>query len=308
MPPGPEMWSLAYYVPLLSNLARIALILILAYVCTLVVGRLLRGLRNYVIKMMLKAGGGTEYVIEKRVQTVSSVARKALFLVGWGIAWIMILREMNFDIGPLLAGAGVIGVAVGFGAQSIVKDVLGGLFLLMENQIRVNDVAVINGKGGLVEEINLRTTVLRADDGAVHIFPNGSIQSLSNLTREYSYYLFNLSVAYKGDSDHAIDVLKEIADQLMNEEPYHSAILAPLDVMGVDELGGFAVLIKARFKTLPGKQWLIGREMNRRIKKRFEEARIEMPFPTQIVHVVPEISLELRGELKELVREVIKEG
>jgi moderate conductance mechanosensitive channel len=280
----------------------------LAYVCTLGVGRLLRGLRNYVIKMMLKAGGGTEYEIEKRVQTVSSVARKALFLVVWGIAWIMILKEMKFDIGPLLAGAGVIGVAVGFGAQSIVKDVLGGLFLLMENQIRVNDVAVINGKGGLVEEINLRTTVLRGDDGAVHIFPNGSIQSLSNLTREYSYYLFNLSVAYKGDPDHAIDVLKEIADQLMSEEPYHSAILAPLDVMGVDELGGFAVLIKARFKTLPGKQWLIGREMNRRIKKRFEEARIEMPFPTQIVHVVPEISLELRGELKELVREVIKEG
>ena len=94
----------------------------------------------------------------------------------------------------------------------------------------------------------------------------------------------------------------------MSEEPYHSAILAPLDVMGVDELGGFAVLIKARFKTLPGKQWLIGREMNRRIKKRFEEARIEMPFPTQIVHVVPEISLELRGELKQVAREVMKEG
>jgi moderate conductance mechanosensitive channel len=170
------------------------------------------------------------------------------------------------------------------------------------------DVAVINGKGGLVEEMNLRTTVLRGDDGAVHIFPNGSIQSLSNLTREYSYYLFSLSVAYKDDSDHAIQVLKEIADQLMSEEPYHSAILAPLDVMGVDNLGDFAMLIKARFKTLPGKQWLIGREMNRRIKKRFEEARIEMPFPTQTVHVVPEISLELRGELKALVREVIKEG
>jgi small-conductance mechanosensitive channel len=306
MSAGREMWSLAYYVPLVFNLARIVLILVLAYICTRVAGRPLRGLRNYIVKMMLKAGGGTEYEIEKRVQTVSGVARKALFVLVWTLAGIMILREMNFDIGPLLAGAGIIGVAVGFGAQSVVKDVLGGLFLLIENQIRVNDVAVINGKGGLVEEINLRTTVLRAEDGAVHIFPNGSIQGLSNLTREYSYYVFNLSVAYQEDPDHVLEVLKEIADGLMGEEPYRPAILAPLDVMGVDQLGDFAVLIKARFKTQPGKQWLIGREMNRRIKKRFEEARIEMPFPTQTIHVVSGISAELRSELKQVVREVIK--
>jgi small conductance mechanosensitive channel len=307
MSPGREMLRLEYYLPLAFNLARIGLILVFAYICSRAVGKLLRGLRNYIVKMMLKAGGGTEYETEKRVQTVSGVARKGLFLLIWAIAGIMILKEMNFDIRPLLAGAGVIGVAIGFGAQSIVKDVLSGLFLLMENQIRVNDVAIINGKGGLVEEINLRTTVLRAEDGAVHIFPNGAIQSISNLTREYSYYLFNLSVAYKEDPDHAIAVLKEIADQLMQEEPYQSAILAPLDVMGVDQLGDFAVLIKARFKTLPGKQWLIGREMNRRIKKRFEEVEIEMPFPTQTVQLVPEISPELHDELKQLVREVMKE-
>jgi small-conductance mechanosensitive channel len=200
----------------------------------------------------------------------------------------MILKELNFEIWPLVTGAGVIGVAVGFGAQSVIKDILSGLFLLMENQIRVNDVAVINGKSGLVEEINLRTTVLRAEDGAVHIFPNGAIQGLSNLTREYSYYVFNLSVDYKENTDHAIELLKEIASQLQDEEPYHSAILAPLDVMGVDQLGDFAVLIKARFKTLPGQQWLIGREMNRRIKQRFEDAHIDMPFPTRTVHVISE--------------------
>jgi moderate conductance mechanosensitive channel len=249
-------------------------------------GRLSQGLRNYIVKMMLKAGSGNEYEIEKRVQTVSGVTRKALFLMVWTIALIMILKEMNFDIRPLLAGAGVIGVAVGFGAQSVIKDILGGLFLLMENQIRVNDVAVINGKSGLVEEINLRTTVLRGEDGAVHIFPNGAIQSLSNLTREYSYYVFNLSLDYKENTDHAIEVLREIANQLQSEDPYHSAILAPLEVMGVDQLGDFAVMIKARFKTLPGQQWLIGREMNRRIKQRFEEAQIEMPFPTRTVHIV----------------------
>jgi len=286
MPTGREMLSLDYYLPMAFNLARIAAILVFAYIFTRAISKLLRGLRGYIVRMMLKAGGGSEYEIEKRVQTVSGVARRSLFVLVWAIAWIMILKELNFDIRPLLAGAGVVGVAVGFGAQNIIKDLLGGIFLLMENQIRVNDVAVINGKGGLVEEINLRTTMLRAEDGSVHIFPNGGIQSLSNLTRDYSYYVFNLSVDYKEDPDHVIAVLKEIADQLQAEEPYHSAILAPLEVMGVDQLGDFAVQIKARFKTLPGQQWLIGREMNRRIKKRFEEAQIEMPFPTQSIQLM----------------------
>ena len=162
-----------------------------------------------------------------------------MFVLIWAVALLMVLKEMNFDVRPLLAGAGVAGVAVGFGAQSIIKDVLGGLFLMMENQIRINDVAVINGKGGLVEEINLRTTVLRAEDGAVHIFPNSSIQSLANLTREYSYYVFSISVAYKEDTGHVIDVLKELGAQLMADDPYHAAILEPLEIMGVDKLGDF---------------------------------------------------------------------
>lgn len=283
-----EMLRLEYYLPEVFNFARIALILIFAFICTRAMGRILRVLRSHIIKMMLKSGSGNEYEIEKRVQTVSGVSKKGLIVLIWTISFIMILKELNFEIWPLVTGAGVIGVAVGFGAQSIIKDILSGLFLLVENQIRINDVAVINGKSGLVEEINLRTTVIRAEDGAVHIFPNGSIQSISNLTREYSYYVFNLSVDYKENTDQVVGVLKQIADELQSEEAYHSAILAPLEVMGVDQLADFAVVIKARFKTMPGQQWLIGREMNRRIKLRFEEARIDMPFPTTTVHVVPE--------------------
>ncbi|HEV2688619.1 MAG TPA: mechanosensitive ion channel family protein [Bryobacteraceae bacterium] len=274
-----------FYAPALFNGVRIAFILLFACLCALGVGRLLRALRKYTVRMMLKAGGASEYEFEKRADTIASVARKALFILIWIIAGIMILRELNFDITPLLAGAGVIGVAIGFGAQNIIKDVLGGLFLLMENQIRVNDVAVINGKGGLVEEINLRTTVLRSDDGAVHIFPNGGIQTLSNLTREYSYYVFNVSISYREDPDRVIAVLKEIAAQLMEEETYKPVVLAPLDVLGIDQLGDNGVLIKARFKTLPGKQWLVGREMNGRIRKRFADAEIERSFPTQMVVV-----------------------
>jgi small conductance mechanosensitive channel len=308
MPPRSQLLSLDYYEPMLFNLIRIAFILLFAYICTRAVGRTLRALRTYTVKMMLKSGGGTEYELEKRAETVSGFARKALFVLIWATALLMVLKEMNFDVRPLLAGAGVAGVAVGFGAQNIVKDVLGGLFLMMENQIRVNDVAVINGKGGLVEEINLRTTVLRAEDGAVHIFPNGSIQSLSNLTREYSYYVFSIAVAYTEDSDHVVELIKQIGEQLMSEEPYQSAILAPLEILGVDTLGDdYTVIIKARFKTMPIKQWMVGREMNRRIKKRLEEADIQVPHPTQIIQLPPDVLAGLRSEQKQVVREVLKE-
>ncbi len=307
MPTRAQLLNLDYYVPMLFNAIRIGFILVFAYLCTLAVGRMLRALRTYTVKMMLRAGGGTDYELEKRAATIGGLTRKAMFVLIWAIAWLMVLKEMNFDVRPLLAGAGVAGVAIGFGAQNIVKDVLGGLFLMMENQIRLNDVAVINGKSGVVEEINLRTTVLRGEDGAAHIFPNGAIQSLSNLTREYSYYVFSISVAYKEDTDHVIEVLKDLAEKLMSEEPYQSAILAPLEILGVDQLGDFAVIVKARFKTMPVKQWLVGREMNRRIKKRFEEAQIEIPYPTQAVQLQPEVLAGLRSELKQVVREVLKE-
>jgi small-conductance mechanosensitive channel len=307
MPTRSELLNPDFYVPMLFNAVRIGLILVFAYVTTLIVSRALRGLRTYVVKMMLRAGGGNEYELEKRAETIGGLARNTSFILIWIIAVLMILKEMNFDVRPLLAGAGVAGVAIGFGAQNIIKDVLGGFFLMMENQIRINDVAVINGKGGMVEEINLRTTVLRGEDGAVHIFPNGSIQSLSNLTREYSYHVISVSVSYNDDPDHVIGVLQEIAQGLSEEEPYRSAILAPLEIFGVDQLAAYAVVIKGRIKTVPIKQWLVGREMNRRIKKRFEEAHIDMPFPTQTIQLAPQLSDGLRNELKAVVREVLEE-
>ncbi len=280
-----QMLNLNYYEPILSNARRIAAVLFFAYIAARAVPKALRGMRDYTVKMMLKSGG-TEYEIEKRAETISNLAGKALFILIWVMAGLMILKEMNFDVRPLLAGAGVAGVAIGFGAQNIIKDVLGGIFLMMENQIRVNDIVVINGKSGLVEEINLRTTVLRGEDGAVHIFPNGTIQGLTNLTREYSFYVFNLSVSYAEDTDRVVAVLAGIAGELSQEEPYRSAVLAPLEVLGVDKLADSGAVIKARFKTIPNQQWMVGREMNRRIIKRFEEAKIEMPSAAPAVKVV----------------------
>jgi small conductance mechanosensitive channel len=258
--------------------------------------------------MMLKAGGGTAFELEKRADTVGGVLRKSMVGLIWTVAVIMVLREMNFDIRPLLAGAGIVGVAVGFGAQTVIKDVLAGFFLLIENQMRVNDVVVIDGTGGLVQEINLRTTSLRSEDGAVHIFPNGSIQKLSNLTREFAYYVFSISVDYKDDIDRVVTVLTQIASEMMEEDPYKLAILAPLEVLGIDKLGDSAAILKARLKTLPMKQWMVGREMNKRIKARFMEAGIALPFPAQTVYLNTAYTPATRDELKQIIREVLSEG
>jgi len=307
MPQRGDLLTFDYYVPFLGIIARIGFIILFAYIATVAAGRLLKGLRGYTIRMRMKAGGETEEELEKRVETICSVVRNVMFVLVWIIAGIMILHELRFDIGPLLAGAGVIGVAIGFGAQNIVKDVLGGLFLLIENQIRVNDVAVINGKGGLVEELNLRTTVLRSDDGAVHIFANGSIQTISNLTREYSYSLFTVSVGYDVDTDQVGTILREITEQLSTEPPFQAAMLAPLEVMGVDQLGDNSVVIKARVKVLPGQQWMVGRELNRRIKQRFGEAHIGRGTPTQAIQVLSPAMPELREQVRQIVNETLAE-
>jgi len=305
-----KLLTYEYYEPFFGNGIRIAVIVVLAYLATALVGRLVRAVQKYSVRMMERAGGGPnfEFELEKRARTITRVVRGSLAVLIWALALIMVLKEMKFDIEPLLAGAGVVGVAVGFGAQNIIKDVLSGLFMLMENQLRISDVAVINGKSGLVEELNLRTTTLRAEDGAVHIFPNGSITSLSNLTRDFSYYVFTTSVGYREDTDHVVETLKGIGAELMAIEPYKSVILAPLEVFGVDQLGDAAVVIKSRFKTVAMQQWTVGREMNRRIKLKFQQADIEIPFPGQTIQLAPSMPEQLRGELKQIVREVLKES
>jgi small-conductance mechanosensitive channel len=304
-----KLLTFEYYEPFVANGIRIAVIMALAYLATALVNRLVRAVQKYSVRMMERAGGGPsfEFELEKRARTITGVVRGSLAVLIWSLALIMVLREMRFDIEPLLAGAGVVGVAVGFGAQNVIKDILSGLFMLMENQLRVNDVAVINGKGGLVEEINLRTTILRGEDGAVHIFPNGSITALSNLTREFSYYVFTTSVGYREDTDHVIDTLKSIGAELMAEEPYKSVILAPLEVMGVDQLGDAAVIVKSRFKTVAMQQWTVGREMNRRIKMKFQQVNIEIPFPSQTIQLAASLPDQLRKELKQIVRDVLSE-
>lgn len=307
MPTRQELFDVSFYRPVLFNGIRIVFIVIFAYIATVLAARIFHAIRTYVVRVMLKTQGGTEYEIQKRAETVADVVRKSIVAMIWVVALIMILKEMNFDVRPLLAGAGVVAVAIGLGAQSLIKDVLGGFFLLLEDQIRINDVAVINGTGGLVEAINLRTTILRAEDGAVHVFPNGSITKLANLTRDFSYAVFSIGVNYKENTDQVVFVLKEIGAALAAEEAFKDVILAPLEIYGIDQLGDSAVIIKGRFKTLPMKQWMVGRELNRRIKMKFDEVGIDMPFPTRSVHVDQDWTPQIKEQLKEVVREVLKE-
>jgi moderate conductance mechanosensitive channel len=173
-----------------------------------------------VLVVMRRHSSGSEIEMTKRADTLASIIRKALTTVLWFIATMTALRQLGFDLAPILAGAGVAGVALGFGAQSIVKDVISGFFMLVENQIRVNDVCVFNGTGGQVEEINLRTTVLRSLDGVVHIFPNGSITSISNMTHVFSFYVFDVGVAYKEDTDRVSQVLRDIGAGMQADEQF----------------------------------------------------------------------------------------
>jgi moderate conductance mechanosensitive channel len=298
--------------PLAAHALRIGLILVVAYVITRLVEGLIPRLRTHVVHRMTRSGSNFE--LEKRAATLGGVFRKTVAVVVWAIALVMILKEGGFDIGPILAGAGVVGLAVGFGAQNLVRDVLSGVFLLLEDQVRVNDVAIVNGTGGLVEQINLRTIVLRGLDGTVHVFPNGAITTLSNMTHGYSYYVFDVGVAYKEDTDRVVEVLKGIAAEMRKEEPYSMSILEPLDVLGVDKFGDSAVIVKVRLKTLPIKQWDVGREMNRRIKKEFDRLGIEIPFPHTSLYfgeaskpIAVAFDKNSRDELKTAIREVLAE-
>ena len=219
----------------------------------------------------------------KRARTLGSLIRNVASALVVGIATLMILRELGVDIAPVLAGAGVVGLAVGFGAQTLVRDIISGFFLILEDQVRVGDVAAINGQGGLVEAINLRTIVVRDSEGTVHVFPNGAINTLANRSKDFSYYVIDLSISYREDPDRVTAVLKEIGAGMQADAHFGALILAPIEVFGVNAFGDWAVQLQLRIKTVPQKQWEVGRELRRRILRVFAERGIEMPFPERVV-------------------------
>ena len=226
----------------------------------------------------------------KRARTLGSVLTNITTVVVLLIAILMILHEFNVNTSAAVTGAGIIGVALGFGAQTLVRDVIGGFFLILENQIRVGDVAAINGIGGLVEEINLRTTVLRDEEGTVHVIPNGGITTLANRSMNFSYYVVNLPLAYGENPDEAVEVLRAVTEEMRKETAFAPFILEPMEVIGVDAFEEHAIRLKVRVKTAPQKQWFVGREFRRRIHKALAARDIQMwsPQRTMTVNSRPE--------------------
>lgn len=230
--------------------------------------------------LLSKATAGTDAgERRKRVNTIGRLFRAIAVVLVVGSAVLMALRQINVDITPILTGAGVAGVAVGFGAQNLVRDIISGLFLILEDQVRVGDVAQINGKGGLVEAIHLRTIVLRDEDGTVHIFPNGAVTSISNMTKDFSYALLKIGISYKENTDEVAAVLQRIGEEVQHDPEFAPKILAPLEYIGIDSFGDSAVTLKIRMKTLPITQWGVARELRRRIKFEFDRLGIELPYP-----------------------------
>jgi len=222
---------------------------------------------------------------EKRVKTLTGMLGTICLTLIWIIGVVMSLDQIGLDITPILAGAGIVGLAVGFGAQNLVRDIINGFFMILENQIRVGDVAVVNGTGGLVEAITFRTITLRDLSGTVHIFPNGTVTTLANMTKEWSAYVMEIGVAYKEDTDRVVEIMREVGEDLRQDPQVGKKMLEPIEIMGVDAFGESEVVIKARIKTLPIEQWSVGREYRRRLKKAFDQENIEIPFPHRTLYM-----------------------
>jgi small conductance mechanosensitive channel len=220
---------------------------------------------------------------KKRAHTLGNILRHAFLIIITFIAVLMILGELGIQLGPLLATAGIGALAIGFGAQGLVKDVIGGFFIILENQYRIGDVIEVAGVSGLVESVSLRKTVLRDLQGKVHTIPNGEIKVVSNFSKEWSRSVLDLGISYRDDIDQIVDLLIRIGKEMESEEPYKSAILEPLQVLGVEKFDESQMVIRMMVKTAPLKQWDVGRELRRRIKIRFDEKGIQLPFPHRVL-------------------------
>jgi len=219
-----------------------------------------------------------------RTLTLLPLARKVLFALLVVMVTLTVLSELGVNIGPLLAGAGVVGLAVGFGAQTLVKDVITGVFILVEDSIAVGDFIEVGGHAGTVESMSMRTIRLRDVSGHVHTVPFSEVTSVLNYTREFAYALIDVGVAYREDADHVMQVLTEVGAELEADPEWRIHVLEPLQVMGVQELADSAVVVRARIKTVAGMQWATRREFLRRIKRRFDELGIEIPFPHRTLY------------------------
>lgn len=257
-----------------ESVIRIAILAVATFaaaeLATLLVNRLLARMAA-----RKEAGVRREAQLNTIGPLLHGVARGVIIIIGL----MMILAEVGLEIGPLLAGAGVIGLAIGFGAQTLVKDFLTGIFLISEDIVAVGDVVEIAGSSGVVEQMTIRTIRLRALDGTLHVLPYGEAQIIHNMTKVFSYHVIELGVSYESDIDKAFEVMAQVVEDMRADPDLSPRILEPLEVMDVSALADSGVVLRARIKTPPGAQWGVGRAFNRRIKTAWDAAGVEIPYP-----------------------------
>jgi small-conductance mechanosensitive channel len=218
---------------------------------------------------LLRRHAATDLEWQRRAATLGGILTSLVTVSVGFVAVLMVLRELSIDVLPILTGAGIAGLAIGFGAQNLVRDVISGFFLILEDQVRIGDLARINGIAGLVEQINLRTIVLRDSDGAVQVFPNGTITALANLSKQFAYAVVDLKVAYDENIDRVMGTAREVGAAMEKDPQWSPLVLAPLEVVGIESLADGAATLRVKFKTLPLKQNRVANELRRRLMSAF---------------------------------------
>jgi len=256
-----------------KDMFHIIVILVLAWVLLLVSRKLIGLFRDFLKKSAASAED------ERRIETLARIFRYVATVLITLVAGMLVLSELDISIAPFLGAAGVVGIAVGFGAQSLVKDFFSGFFMLLENQVRVGDAVELAGKLGVVEEVTLRNTVLRDNEGNVHYIPNGEITVVTNKSRGYAFALIDIGVAYREDLDEVYAVIRAAGAELRADPETGPKILEDIEIQGVQNWADSAVIVRCRIKTVAMEQWAVRRIFLARLKKAFDMHNIEIPYP-----------------------------
>lgn len=267
---------------LLDDGVKVVIIIILTFLLIKLASRIIRRMLRAVFASRATESTGEQQRQNTLERIMVGIATVTIAI----IALLMILQEIGLQIGPILAGAGIVGLAVGFGGQYLIRDLISGLFIVLENQYRIGDVVQLDSTGGLVEDISLRMTTLRDLDGTVHHIPHGEIKRVANLSKQFSRVNMNVGVSYSADLDHVITVINEVGMKLANDALWCERIISPPKFLRVDDFGDSAVIVKIVGETQPIKQWEVAGEFRKRLKAAFEKEGIEIPFPQRVIHQV----------------------
>ncbi|HUU99446.1 MAG TPA: mechanosensitive ion channel family protein [Bacteroidales bacterium] len=274
-------WSELFVPWLLSHGVKIIIIVVAAYLLNIIISRIIiRTVRVTVVADETMS----EESEKKREDTLIHIFKGAFRIVLLVIAILMILQEAGLEIAPILAGAGIVGLAVGFGAQYLIRDIITGLFIIIENQYRIGDVINIDTTGGLVENITLRMTTLRDLNGTVHHIPHGEIKRVSNLSKNFARVNLDIGISYNSNLEHVIEVINQTGIDLAKDPAYKDFIISPPKFLRVNDFADSAIMIKILGDTKPLKQWEITGELRKRLKIAFDREGIEIPFPQRVIH------------------------